>query len=164
MKTQTRTTRNPGVSTCARTLAGAALVVLMASMLVGCSVTNTRVITATHWGAQQTGASGAQRAQQPEAAPVDNAEGQGGEQPVAAQPVAIAAAPAGANGYTDMTLYIGYTQTTTSEMMTISDDNAPLAVESRMRFCNLKEDASLVCTESPDLNRMLNPHIYEARR
>src|SRR5690554_1185392 len=135
MTPQTKTTRNRGVSTCARTLAGAALVLLVAAMLAGCSVTNTRVITATHWGAQQSGGSGAQRAQQP--APVDSEEGQEGE---AAKPVAIAAAPAGANGYTDMTLYIGYTQTTTAEMAMLSDDNAALAVESWRRFCKLTAD------------------------
>src|SRR5690554_4847849 len=172
MKYQSKKQEIRRVSGSARALAASALVLLMASLLVGCSVTSSRVITATHWGVQQDQVSGSARAAVPapvveaeganaegvdaEGAPADDAE----QASAALEATAPVATPSSSATRSDMTLYIGYTEATSAQTVMDSGDT-PLGLTSHVRFCNLKPDASLVCNESPELNKMLNPHINE---
>ncbi len=58
----------------------------------------------------------------------------------------------------NMTLYIAYYEHTTIQN-NLTGDKAAAPVKSHLRICQLEEDNSLTCSENPELERMLNPHL-----
>lgn len=156
-------------------LAGVAVLALLMLLAAGCTQTSVRTISATHWGVEQTNsAAETQRVVQAPAeeaaarddevadsegldAELDEETGEAAElaQPAPAPPVA----PAGAANDDEMTLYVAYIETVSTQTP-ISDDDESALVRSLMRFCTLKADNSLDCRENEELNRMLNPHLH----
>ncbi|MFP4598276.1 MAG: hypothetical protein ACLFVJ_08490, partial [Persicimonas sp.] len=63
-------------------------------------------------------------------------------------------------GAKNMTLYIAY-QEAISMKNNLNGDESDATMKSRVRMCTLLEDNSLECTESNELNDMLNPHLTE---
>lgn len=137
---------------------------------------SSRVITETHWGASDQPIADTSPAPAPaeesddadgEQADGEQADGEQADGEQAGDNTAGATASTGnvgatqsSDGAKDMTLYIAY-QEAISMKNNISGDESDATMKSRVRMCTLLEDNSLECTESQELNDMLNPHLTE---
>lgn len=152
------------------------------------STESRRIITNTHWAANADSASGQRQVEEvpDEAEPakgdeeqaleeagaeargkeVGDAEGEdadGEDDQAIDEGASASAGPVGAtaSGQDEerMTLYIAYQEAMTTT--TIVDDEGSTTMKSQLRMCLLQPDNSLDCSENPELNRMLNPHLEQ---
>lgn len=173
-----------------RTLTFALLAVVTTFLASGCGLfakQSRRTITTTHWG----GTEGAAMAQSQPAAPAPKVEqppaDQSGEtkskegaekmdesadagtkagadaaadKPQTASNANVGASSAPTGNGQNLTLYVAYSETISTQNM-LNGDTAVVNRQSHVRTCKLKDDSSLECTESPELNKMLNPHLHQ---
>lgn len=119
--------------------------------------------TNTAEGATEEGAEASADAATPNAAQQEAAQQEAAQQD-APQEVASTGNVGGtaqmSGGDENMTLYIAYYEHITTENM-LNGETSTAAVKSHLRICQLQEDNSLQCSENPELQKMLNPHMQQ---